>query len=45
MPLRSAQASMISATTRDNGDCAGTPRSLTISSAPKARTDASLSRT
>ena len=36
---------MISATTRDIGDCAGTPRSLTINWAPKARTEASLSRT
>ena len=32
MPLCTAQASMISATTRASGDCAGAPRSLTISS-------------
>ena len=36
---------MISATTRDSGDFAGAPRSLTINWAPKARTDASFSRT
>ncbi len=36
---------MISATTRDNGECAGTPRSLTINWAPNSRTEASLSRT
>ncbi len=36
---------MISATTRDSGDCSGAPRSLTINCAPKARTEASFSRT